>query len=123
MTKRNKDKAAAQLATNEVDLNDPVRSFQAENFGVTIPVGSTYTFKIRENPTTGYNWSVTEESLANSEPYFTVKKVYKQNTEPGKEQYAGVGGQAFFTVTAVAPGSASLDISEARSWEKDMPND
>ena len=57
-----KKKEAAATKLKFDDLDDATRRFQVENFGISLPVGTTYTFKIRENPTTGFTWNISEES-------------------------------------------------------------
>ena len=119
--KRNKETAATKLKFDNLD--DATRRFQVENFGVSVPVGTTYTFKIRENPTTGYTWNISEESKANFEEYFSFKKEYERANDKSCVGCTGVGGQAVFTITAVKPGKATFEVGEKRPWETTPPVD
>ena len=114
-------KTKPQVADNVALLDDAVRNFQLENYGLTIPVGTTYTLKVKENPTTGYTWNISDETKAAFEKFFTVEKTYVQSKDPDCVGCTGVGGQASFTITAVAPGTATFAMTENRPWEKDQP--
>ena len=66
-----------------------------EESGMPLPKGNQIRFKVRGNPTTGYEW-VVNEAAANG--LFTVERKYVRDEAP--ERYVGVGGTYYFTLTA-----------------------
>ena len=113
-------KKLAQAKDKAVNLSDSVRSFQMENFGLHIPVGTTYHFKVPENPTTGYTWNIKDEVKEDFEKYFTVTKTFIRSSDEACENCTGAGGMAVFEITAVNPGTANFQIEEKRPWENDI---
>ncbi|MBQ6267699.1 MAG: protease inhibitor I42 family protein [Clostridia bacterium] len=84
-----------------------------ENEGYEID-GATVTFHFLANPTTGYDWTVTQEgdALTLTEEHYTQ--------DPAPPGFGGVGGVKYYTLTAGHAGSATLRFVYGRSWE-DVP--
>ena len=77
---------------NIADFSIKGQRFQAENFGINLKVGDTYTFRIFENPSTGYKWNYSEADLSE---VFTVTYTYIQKIDPYPcKGCKGVGGFA-----------------------------
>jgi inhibitor of cysteine peptidase len=82
---------------------------------VQLAPGAELVVALEANPTTGFDWKVTE-SLP---PQLMAKDdVFESSATAG---VVGAGGAHVFTYTAAAPGTGELDLEYVRSWEKGVP--
>lgn len=86
-----------------------------ETNAVTMKVGDSKVFSLRENMTTGYQWLV----LSTGGDACSVQLAHKgpPKTKPGEPMLCGAGGTAEVTVTARQPGTAHVHLGYARTWE------
>lgn len=84
-----------------------------ENTNITVNAGETFTVKLDENPTTGYQWSyaVSDENVV-----ALSKDEYAADRTAGDIE--GAGGQRVLTFKALSKGTAAIDMVYERSWEK-----
>ena len=69
-----------------------------EEYGLTIPIDETLTFKVSGNPTTGYEWHYNDDVVNDA---FVVTEEYVMDTvEDWQEGYTGIGGTYYFTLSA-----------------------
>ena len=81
--------------------------------GVHIRSQDILRFKIRGNPSTGYEWIVNESAINGA---FTIKKSFSYHDAP--EDYVGVGGTYTFEILAGdETKEGEFSIYEGRSWE------
>ena len=73
--------------------------------------GATVTFHFLSNPTTGYDWTMSQEgdALTLTEEHYTQ--------DPAPPGWGGVGGVKYYTFTADHAGSVTLRFVYGRSWE------
>lgn len=83
-----------------------------ENEGYEID-GTAVTFHFLSNPTTGYDWTVSQEGDAVT----LTEEHYTQ--DPAPPGVGGVGGVKYYTFTADHAGSVTLRFVYGRSWEND----
>ena len=76
--------------------------------------GDTVTFHFLANPTTGYDWTMTQkgDAVTLKEEHYTADPV-----PPGT---AGGGGVKYYAFTAESAGTATVQFYYGRSWE-DLP--
>ena len=96
------------------NLDDKTRAFQLENFGLTLQVGDEYEIRVHENPTTGYSWSLSEDSQSSFPGIISVEKEYIRDAS--EDGYVGVGGQAIYRIKAENEGEAFFEINHIRPW-------
>lgn len=82
---------------------------------VSASVGSTLTVTLAGNPTTGYEWEVSEVDANVLAP--AGEPQYVSDAAP--EGVVGVGGTYTFTFAAVAPGDTTLSLVYRRPFEPD----
>lgn len=72
----------------------------------------SFTVSVSENPSTGYLWELTidDESV--------VKLVNSEFIYPYQDGLVGATGTRIFTFETVAPGTTTIVLNYARSWEK-----
>jgi inhibitor of cysteine peptidase len=86
----------------------------ADNGGhLTLTVGERFTLELRQNPTTGYSWSV----VSSGEP--VIHQEGQPSYKPDGEQRGG-GGTLSFAFRGAAAGRTELRLVYARPWEKDV---
>lgn len=87
---------------------------QADN-GKTVDLktGETFTIALEGNPTTGYNWEVSE-----IDP--TVAQLVGEPDYKSDSKLIGSGGMFKFTFKAVAPGTSHVKLVYHRPWEEDV---
>ncbi len=78
--------------------------------GREAPKPQTVTFSLEANPTTGFQWQVTQ-----SEELFKIERSYTENAHA--EGMTGVGGIESFTLTPLKPGRTEITLTYARPWE------
>ena len=66
--------------------------------GFTIPAEKTLTFKVSGNPTTGYEWHYVETE--NGAAFDVVEDYIMDPVPEGHEDYTGIGGTYYFTLSA-----------------------
>ena len=79
---------------------------------IAAKAGETFTIKLEENPTTGYQWSV----VVSDESVVTLEKDdYVPDDKSG--ELAGSGGTRVLTFKALKEGTAKIEMVYERSWE------
>jgi inhibitor of cysteine peptidase len=108
--------AAAVIAACGKPPANEIALTSAEN-GKTVEAhpGDTLILRLESNPTTGYEWSVTEE------PDTAVVKSAGHSFEGPDPQVPGAGGMDEWRFQAVAPGTTALALAYGRPFEKDTP--
>jgi predicted secreted protein len=84
---------------------------QADN-SKTIHVknGETFDLRLQENPSTGFQWSVSPEQAG-------IVKLTQSGYEANAPQRTGSGGHRLFTFLALKPGKTNLYLHLFRPWE------
>ena len=79
---------------------------------VQVPRGAKITIELKENPTTGYRWTIgsIDDALLAAEG--------DEFLPPGQKS-PGAGGQRRFFFRAKAEGSTALSLVNKRAWERD----
>jgi len=79
---------------------------------VQIPRGAKITIELKENPTTGYRWTIS-----------SIDKVFlvPEGDEflPSKQKSLGAGGLRRFSFRAKDAGSTVLTLINKRAWQSD----
>ncbi len=84
-----------------------------EDTDISVNAGDTFTVKLDENPTTGYQWSYT---ISDENIVEISQDEYVADTHSG--EMTGAGGVRSFTFIAKAKGNAVITMVYERSWEK-----
>lgn len=79
---------------------------------ISAKAGETFTIELEENPTTGYQWSVT---VSDETVVALDKDEYVPDDMSG--DIAGSGGTRALTFKAIKAGGATIDMVNERSWE------
>lgn len=74
--------------------------------------GDALVVRLRENPTTGYRWTLDEVDG-------DAVTLERDDFETSEGAGVGSGGRRIFTFSAVGPGSASIALKLWRRWEGD----
>ncbi len=78
-------------------------------------VGTTFTFSLNSNPTTGYRWVLSGEcGVARVHLDFTAPVPMQEN----RPRLMGAPGRENVTITALRPGIGNMTLLCARPWEK-----
>ncbi len=85
-----------------------------ETNAVTLKVGESKVFSLRENMTTGYQWLVLSKEGEAGAVVLAHKGPPKPNS--GEPMPRGGGGTAEATVTALQPGTMRVRLGYARKW-------
>ena len=91
-----------------------------ETEGVTLSLSnddaSSITFKVDENPTTGFSWSIDPNGCPDD--FVSIEQTYDAPAqfEEDAEPIMGAGGVAYFVVSAEEAGNCTFRIAYARSW-------
>ncbi|MFO7590976.1 MAG: protease inhibitor I42 family protein [Acidimicrobiia bacterium] len=80
---------------------------------ISVEVGEEFVILLESNPSTGYEWSVTEQP--------PEVRLVSQRYDPPAEQIPGRGGQEELRFAARKAGRATLELVYARSFEPDVP--
>ena len=90
-------------------------------WNISAKVGSTFSIKIRGNPTTGYSWFLENRNNLNTSMIQALNlsehgsaDYVTDASEPGM---VGVGGYYYFRFSALAAGDAQLVFIHKRPWE------
>ncbi len=79
---------------------------------MTLQMGQALVVQLKSNPSTGYNWEVTDlPSVLEQQG----EEIYEQ--DPGTEGVIGAGGTENFRFLAVEEGSGELRLHYVRPWE------
>jgi len=100
--------AAPKSGTVRVDV-------AADGTTVELAQGATLEVALEGNPTTGFDWKVTETLPPQ------LKAVSDTLESTAASGVVGAGGTRVFTYTAAAAGTGVLDMEYVRSWEKGVP--
>lgn len=82
-----------------------------------------FKIKIQGNPTTGFMWSIVEESIANNSSILqflddsVTGKFERPKQNDNEERMVGVPGFYYFSFKPVSLGEANLIFQYKRSWE------
>ncbi len=96
-------KAAYVFAENEQCPNN-----------LTLKVGQYIEYRVYENVTTGYMWS-----LDHKLNHFNAKATYKP-LEPTDPPIVGAGNDKNFIFTAIKPGKETIQMKYSRTWENSV---
>ena len=77
-----------------------------------LKIGETYVWKLKSNPTTGFDWHIMDEGP------FTVEKDYIYKGAPG---IVGAGGTTVFRITSDVAGENVIHAGYYREWEDKEP--
>lgn len=92
-----------------------------EDYKLMVSEDGVVTFKVKGNPTTGYEWTaweVTNKEMFSNESF---EGVYEQDAH--EDGMAGVGGVYTFSYPVVEAGECDITFCYARSWESVQPVD
>lgn len=78
---------------------------------VPLEVGQTLVLSLDSNPTTGYQWEITELDEA-------ILKQTGHEYEADQPVLIGSGGKEVWRFQAQSPGSTTLSLGYRRSWEE-----
>ena len=89
------------------------QEYGMDNTDISVSAGQSFTIKLEENPTTGYQWSIdnSDESIVKLD-----EDNYQQ--EPGTEDMTGSGGYRLLTFKALKQGNAVITLVYERSFEE-----
>ncbi|MBM3708400.1 MAG: protease inhibitor I42 family protein [Actinobacteria bacterium] len=83
---------------------------------IELKVGETITVKLESNPTTGYSWSLSEET--DQGIMFMISSEYKQSSDD--KELVGGGGFETFKFKAAGQGSTEIILNYMSPWEEDI---
>jgi inhibitor of cysteine peptidase len=101
---------ATEASTIETAATEADYTANVNTTNLTMKVNQTALISLKENPTTGFSWNVT-----NSTGLEIVNDTY--NTDKAPESMVGVGGVHEWLVKAVEAGNQTFDAVYKRSWE------
>ena len=78
---------------------------------ITTKVGEEFTITLDSNPTTGYQWKLSDNFTEG-----IVKLVKSEYVAPETEM-RGAGGQEVWTFKALEPGETTVEMEYVRPWE------
>ena len=78
---------------------------------ITTKVGEEFTITLDSNPTTGYQWKLSDNFTEG-----VVRLVKSEYVAPETEM-VGAGGQEVWTFKAIEPGETTIDMEYVRPWE------
>ena len=79
---------------------------------LTIHQGDQATISLKENPTTGYRWTM--DKIDN-----TLLALNQTSYTQSSDEGLGRGGRCLFVLDAKRPGTAHLQLKRWRAWEGD----
>jgi inhibitor of cysteine peptidase len=88
------------------------RPITMEQSGQTITVteGQFFQIRLNANPSTGYDWYVTQIDDVQL-------SLYRKRTQPANKTRVGAGVQTYYWFQALKSGSTNLEMKYYRSWE------
>ncbi len=92
----------------ELTFDNKGKSFELEK-------GDRINIKLESNPTTGYEWILSEETDTAIVPLIDSKFVQTEK----EEELVGVGGYEVFTFQAKKIGQTEIILTYKRSWEEE----
>jgi inhibitor of cysteine peptidase len=91
-----------------------VKVGKAENGSrVTLEVGQTLVLSLASNPTTGYQWEITELNQA-------ILQETDHEYQADQPALAGSGGKEIWRFQAQASGTTTLSLGYRRPWEENV---
>jgi inhibitor of cysteine peptidase len=103
-------------APKEAPVGGPVRvDATADHTTVRLTKGQALIVSLEGNPTTGFDWKVTETPPAQ---LAVAADSFESSATTG---VVGAGGTRVLTYTAAAAGTGVLDLEYVRAWEKGVP--
>jgi inhibitor of cysteine peptidase len=94
----------------------PVR-FEDPQGAIEVSEGESFEILLASNPTTGYEWKLTEQRPVGVVAF--EGSTYEQ--DPDTEGLTGAGGTETLTFDAVGAGSATIELEYARSGTGEPP--
>ena len=93
-------------------MAEPIFSEKDNRASVEVPCGATITIELKENPTTGYRWTISN-----------INEVFLQPESdeflPPDQTTPGAGGLRRFLFRAKSAGSTQLTLINKRAWQRD----
>ena len=86
---------------------------------LTVKKGDNIVFKLKENPSTGFSWTINIQNPEDNEVLIKTKEAYKP--EKRNRTLVGVGGTIAYTIKAQNKGTATISGYYSRPWEKNTP--
>ena len=83
------------------------------NQTVRLPIGQVIELRLKENPTTGFRWSIAADGRPSCA---VIKDSFEQQQGP-----PGAGGNHAWRIEAVRAGSCHLELVYHRPFEPDVP--
>jgi inhibitor of cysteine peptidase len=93
-----------------------IPSFNDPSQPIDIAVGQNFRIVLDANPTTGYQWQLSE--VLDERTVILVGSEYDIPRTPG---LVGAGGKQIWTFKAVGQGQTVIVLHYLRSWEKGVP--
>jgi inhibitor of cysteine peptidase len=82
---------------------------------IKVKAGSTFKFKLKSNPTTGYHWQLAEALDED------IIKLVSSNYIVPKTSLTGSGGEEIWIFRGIKKGQAKISLEYVRPWEKVQP--
>lgn len=83
-----------------------------------------FAIQLTSNPSTGYDWYITNTEAIKSQNLVTLLNVSEKNSgefesDPNPNHYSGVGGKSYFKVQGNGNGAGQvvINLEYKRSWE------
>ena len=85
---------------------------------VEVKPGDTIELTVRENPTTGYKWTIVDAEMEASGLSSVIRLSDTEfETDKSKRGAVGVGGRRTLVFDVIGEGSGDLTLYLVRSWE------
>lgn len=94
-------------------------TFADKNSTLRLEKGVLLRLKLESNPTTGYQWVLSEYT----DTGIIFQKDYIFSEKDENEELVGVGGIEIFVFEAINSGKTELILSYIRPWEKEEPKE
>ncbi len=102
-----------------VTADDESYTMSDNNSDISIEIDATFDISLESNPTTGYEWNVTECDYSVLKLVNTDYVTAETQTPP----LDGAGGLQKWTFKGIKDGETALKLVYRRSWESEDPTD